>query len=88
MPLKASEDGSLTEVHRCDGAEAVVVKSLFESEGIPTLLRSRVSHTVHPFTVGSQGEVAILVPPGHAPLSRRLLIRLINWGPKHSPKTS
>ena len=76
VPSAKAGDGALTEVHRCHGAEAMVVKSLFESEGIPTLLRSRVSHTVHPFTVGSQGEVVILVPPGHAPLSRRLLIRL------------
>lgn len=80
-PSGSPEDGSLTEVHRCDGAEAVVVKSLFESEGIPTLLRSRVSHAVHPFTVGSQGEVAILVPPGAAPHSRRLLIRLARTRP-------
>src|SRR5438093_13256064 len=86
LPREPRADRGLAEVRRCDGAEAVVVKSLFESEGIPTLLRSRVSHAVHPFTVGSQGEVAILVPPGHAPLSRRLLIRLINWGPKDRPQ--
>ena len=75
-PPTAPDDGPLSEVHRCDGAEAVVVKSLFESEGIPTLLRSRLSHTVHPFTVGSQGEVAILVPQSEAPRSRRLLMRI------------
>jgi hypothetical protein len=74
------DEGSLAEVHRCDGAEAVVVKSLFESEGIPTLLRSRLSHAVHPFSVGSQGEVAILVPRSQAPLSRRLLIRIARRG--------
>ena len=59
----APADGrGLVEVHRCGQAEAVVVKSLFESEGIPTLLRSRLTQSVHPFTVGAQGEVVILVP--------------------------
>jgi hypothetical protein len=52
----------LVELRRCDQAEAVVVKSLLESEGIPTLLRSRLAHSVHPFTVGAQGEVIVLVP--------------------------
>ena len=75
-PAPGPDDASFTEVHRCHGAEAVVVKSLFESEGIPTLLRSRVSQAVHPFTVGSQGEVVILVPRSEAPRSRRLLFRI------------
>ena len=59
------EDG-LVEIHRCDAAEAVVVKALFESDGIPTLMRSRLAHSVHPFTVGAQGEVVILVPAAEA----------------------
>jgi len=63
------------EVHRCDQAEAVVVKSLFESEGIPTLLRSRLVNSVHPFTVGAQGEVIVLVPPSEAERGRRLLAK-------------
>ena len=75
-PPPRPDDPSFTEVHRCHGAEAAVVKSLFESEGIPTLLRSRVSHVVHPFSVGSQGEVVILVPKSEAPRSRRLLFRI------------
>ena len=63
----------LAEVHRCDAAEAVVVKGLFESEGIPTLLRSRLAHSVHPFTVGAQGEVVIFVPGSEAVRAARLL---------------
>jgi hypothetical protein len=63
-------------VHRCDRAEAMVVKGLFESEGIPTMLRSRLAHSVHPFTVGAQGEVVIMVPETEAVRSRRLLTRL------------
>ncbi len=71
-----ADDRGLVEVHRCDQAEAVVVKSLFESEGIPTLLRSRLTHSVHPFTVGAQGEVVILVPESEIRHSRILLSRI------------
>ena len=76
LPEPRVERG-LTVVHRCDHAEAMVVKSLFESEGIPTVLRSRLAHSVHPFTVGAQGEVVILVPESEAPRSRVLLVRLL-----------
>ena len=65
------------EVRRCrDEAEALVVKSLFESEEIPCLLRSRLAHSVHPFTVGAQGEVVVLVPAAEAPRARLLLARI------------
>jgi hypothetical protein len=66
----------LREVCRCDRTEALVLKGLFESEGIPTLLRSRVAHSVYPFSVGGQGEVVVLVPASQAALSRRLLFRV------------
>ena len=75
-----SERG-LVEVRRCDQAEAIVVRSLFESEGIPTLLRSRLAHSVHPFSVGAQGEVVVLVPASEAARSRRLLTRIVS-GPR------
>ena len=64
---------AFTELHRCDQAEAVVVKSLLESEGIPALLRSRLALSVHPFSVGSQGEVTVLVPESELARSRVLL---------------
>ena len=73
---EAPTTDGLTEVHRCDHAEAMVVKSLLTSEGIPTLLRSRITHSVHPFTVGAQGEVVILVPPPHAEHAAVLLRRI------------
>jgi hypothetical protein len=69
-------DDGLAEVHRCDQTEAMVVKGLFESEGIPTLLRSRIAHSVHPFTVGAQGEVRILVPEAEAARAAILLARV------------
>jgi hypothetical protein len=75
---RSTDDRGFVEVHRCRGqAEALVVKSLFESEGIPVLLRSRLVHSVHPFSVGDQGEVTILVPQADEPRSRRLLARLM-----------
>jgi hypothetical protein len=75
-PQGPRPERGLAEVHRCARAEAVVVKSLFESEGIPTLLRSRLAHSVHPFTVGDQGEVVILVPEAEARQAHRLLARI------------
>jgi len=75
-PAPPSDEPRLVELHRCDQAEAVVVKSLLESEGIPTLLRSRLAHSVHPFTVGAQGEVVVLVPPSEVERATALLARL------------
>ncbi len=77
-PLSADPgDDALAEIHRCDQAEAMVVKSLFESEGIQTLLRSRIAHSVHPFTVGAQGEVVILVRKREAARAAVLLTRVL-----------
>ena len=71
------EERDLVEVRRCrDQSEALVVKSLFESEEIPCLLRSRLAHSVHPFTVGDQGEVVVLVPAAEAPRAHVLLARI------------
>lgn len=77
----AADDRGLTEVHRCDQAEALVVKSLFESEGIPTLLRSHLVTTLHPFSVGDQGQVAVLVPHDQVDRCRGLLIRIVRRPP-------
>jgi hypothetical protein len=68
---------ALVEVHRCGQAEAAVVRGLLESEGIPTLLRSRLVQAIHPFSVGAQGEVVILVPEHEAGRSRGLLERAV-----------
>lgn len=71
----AKEERGLVEVHRGGQAEALVVRGLLESEGIPTLLRSRFLHSLHPFSVGDQGEVVVLVPEREVTRSRRLLAR-------------
>jgi hypothetical protein len=81
-PAPPADEHGLVEVHRCDQAEAVVVKSLLESEEIPTLLRSRLAHSVHPFTVGAQGEVVVLVPPSEVERAHGLLAGL---PPRESP---
>jgi hypothetical protein len=63
----------LVEVYRCDQAEALVLRSLLQSEGIPAVLRSRIAQSVHPFSVGDQGAVAILVPTREVVRTRRLV---------------
>jgi Putative prokaryotic signal transducing protein len=73
--LRGGEPG-LQEVHRGPQAEALVVKGLLESAGIPTMLRSRVPHSVYPFNVGNLGEVIVLVPDTEAAHSRLLLARI------------
>jgi hypothetical protein len=86
FPRESGGDRGLVEVRRCDQAEALVLKGLFESEGIPTLLRSRLAHSVYPFSVGCQGEVVVLVPASEAALSRRLLFRLASAPPTPLPQ--
>jgi len=75
-PELAPDEPDVVEVRRCARSEALVVKGLLESEGIPALLRSRIAHSVHPFSVGDQGEVVILVRDADAPAARRLLARI------------
>jgi putative signal transducing protein len=67
---------SLVEVRRCrDQSEALVVRSLLESEGIPVVLRSNLAQSVHPFSVGDQAEIIVLTPEQDAPRARSILIR-------------
>jgi len=75
--LRRTDERDFVEVRRCrDQGEALVVKSLFESEGIPCLLRTFLAQSVHPFNVGDQGEVVVLVPAADAPQARILLARI------------
>lgn len=69
-------EAGFEEVHRCDPAEALVVKGLLESEGIPTLLKSRIAQSVHPFSVGDQGEIVVMVPAADAQRGRLILARM------------
>lgn len=76
-PDPDERDLDLEEVTRVgDQAEALVVRGLLEAYGVRVVLRTHVAQSVHPFTVGGQGEVRILVPRADAVESRRLLARL------------
>jgi hypothetical protein len=70
----------LIEVHRAiNDEEALVVKGLLESQGIHCILRSRVVHAVHPFSMNGLGEVKILVAEIDAPDAKSLLST--SWKP-------
>jgi hypothetical protein len=72
----ASTDPAFIEVRRCrNQSEALVVRGLLESRGIRVVLRSKLAHSVHPFSVGDQGEVVVLAPPHDAPRARAILAR-------------
>lgn len=71
-----SDDGAFAEVTRArDQAEALVVRALLESHGIRVALRTRLAPSVHPFTVGDQAEVQVLVPRRQVVESRLVLAR-------------
>ena len=63
-----------------DQAEALVIRGLLESHGLRVAVRTHVAPSVHPFTVGDQGEVRILVPRSDLPQGRRLLLARIAPG--------
>ena len=60
------DERSLVEVHRCAQAEAVVVRALFESEGIPVLFRSRIAHSVQAHRAGACDQGAHATPASPA----------------------
>ena len=75
-PAPPSPVPTFTEVRRCrDQGEALVVRGLLESRGIGAVLRSNIAQSVHPFSVGDQGEVIVLVADRDAPRARRILPR-------------
>ncbi|HXJ81632.1 MAG TPA: DUF2007 domain-containing protein [Candidatus Methylomirabilis sp.] len=76
-PREPESIAGFEEVRRCHQAEALVVRSLLESEGIRVVLRSNLAQSVHPFSVGDQGEIVVLTPEQDAPRARTILIRLI-----------
>ena len=73
---KAEATDGLVEARCCrDQAEALVVRGLLESEGIRVVLQSRLAQSVHPFSVGAQGEVRLLVAAADLPRVRVVLAR-------------
>ncbi|HVQ76973.1 MAG TPA: DUF2007 domain-containing protein [Candidatus Binatia bacterium] len=61
-PPPPPDDALLVEVRRCrDQGEALVVRGLLDSVGIPSVLRGALVSSLHPFSVGAQAEVGVLV---------------------------
>jgi hypothetical protein len=60
-------EAGFTEVCRC--------ANQLEGESIQVVLRSRLAQSVHPFSVGAQGEIVILVPFDEAEAARAILSR-------------
>jgi hypothetical protein len=64
----------LVEVYRATGeAEALIIKSLLETSGIPCLLKSNAAPSVHVFTVDGMGEVKVMVSESKAEEARSLI---------------
>jgi len=75
-PLSPETALPFVEVRRCrHQAEALVVRALLESVEIPVILRSNLAHSVHPFSVGDQAEVILLVHDTDAARARLILRR-------------
>jgi hypothetical protein len=70
--LSSSEP--MVEVYRAAGeAEALVIKGLLESNGIPCLLKSNAAQSVHMFVVDGLGEVKVMVWERMAEEARQLI---------------
>ncbi len=64
----------LVGVYRAVGeAEALIIKSLLESNGIPCLLKSHAAPSVHVFTVDGMGEVKVMVNENRAEEAKGLI---------------
>jgi hypothetical protein len=64
----------LVEVYRAYGeAEALIIKSLLESNGIAALLKSHAAPSVHVFTVDGMGEYKVMVEESKAKEAKRLI---------------
>jgi hypothetical protein len=75
-PEPDDEEPGFEELTRVrDQAEALVVRSLLEAHGFEVLLRTHVAQSVHPFSVGDQGAVQVLVRREALGAARLLLAR-------------
>jgi len=71
---KKTDDLQLKVVHKVWGpAEAEVIKSYLESNGIPCAFRGKVTQSVHPFSADGLGEIKILVSKKNYALAKKLL---------------
>ena len=69
-----SNNQELVEVYKATGeAEAQIIKSLLESFGIPSLLKSDAARSVHAFTIDGMGEIRVMVWQSMAEKAKRLI---------------
>ena len=72
--MNISKHEPMTEVYRAAGEiEALIIKGLVESNGIPCLLKSDAAPSVHVLTVDGMGEVAIMVWESMAEKAKKLI---------------
>ena len=70
----AEKKMKLVEVYKASGeAEALIIKSLLESNGIPSILQSHAAPSAHVFTVDGMGEVKVMVGESKAEEAKRLI---------------
>lgn len=73
-PGKKDPNVRLKEVQKVWGdAEAEVIKSYLESNGIPCIFRGRMAQSVYPLTADGLGEIKILVSEEDYELAKKLL---------------
>ena len=71
---KSENELQLKLVHKAWGsAEAEVIKSFLESNGITCLFRGKVVQSVHPFSADGLGEIKIFVQEKDYVLAKKLL---------------
>jgi len=64
----------MTEVYRAAGEmEALVIKGLLESQGIPCFLKSHAAPSVHVFTVDGMAEFRVMVPKSATEEAKKLI---------------
>ena len=64
----------MIEVYKAIGElEAQIIKSLLDSYGIPSMLKSNAASSVHSFVFDSMGEVKVMVPEKFAEKARALI---------------
>ena len=71
---KPEEDLEMKEIVKVQGAaEAEVVRSFLESNGISVLFRGLVVQSVHAFTADGLGQIKIMVPSKDFETAQKLL---------------
>jgi len=63
-------------------AEAEVIKSFLESQGIPCIYKGQVVHSIHPFSVDGLGEIRIFVPEKDYETAKKLMASKPEEGPE------